>query len=69
MKVWIRAHDTVLTLNFNPCTTVWSHMEGPIAGCYAANCMNECTDMGIWPNWGILKEEVEKHFLPQTNIE
>ena len=44
-------------------------MEGPIAGRYTANRMNECTDLGIWPDWGILKDEVEKHFSPQTNIE
>ena len=69
MKVWIRAHETVLTLNFDKCTAVWSRMEGPIAGRYAANRMNECTDMGIWPDWGVLKEEVERHFSPQTNIE
>ena len=24
MKVWIRAHDTILTLNFDKCTAVWS---------------------------------------------
>ena len=24
MKVWIRAHETILTLNFDKCTTVWS---------------------------------------------
>ena len=62
MKVWIRAHDSVLALNFDKCTAVWSCMEGPIAGRYAANRMNECTDMGIWPDWGVLKEEVKRHF-------
>ena len=62
MKVWIRAHDTVLPLNFNKCTAVWSRMEGPIAGRYAANRMNECTDLGIWPDWGILKDEIENTF-------
>ena len=69
MKVWIRAHETILTLNFDKCTAVWSRMEGPIAGRYAANQMNECTDRGIWPDWGILKEEIEAHFSPQTNVE
>ena len=69
MKVWIRAHDSVLALNFDKCTAVWSRMKGPIAGRYAANRMNECTDMGIWPDWGVLKEEVERHFSPQTNVE
>ena len=69
MKVWVRAHETLLTLNFDKCTAVWSRMEGPIAGRYAANRMNECTDLGIWPDWGILKDEVEKHFSPQTNVE
>ena len=44
-------------------------MEGPIAGRYVANKMNECTDMGIWPDWGVLKDEVEKHFSSQTNVE
>ena len=69
MKVWIRAHDTVLTLNFDKCTAVWSRMEGPIAGRYAANRMNECMDRGIWPDWGILSNEIEAHFSPQTNVE
>ena len=69
MKVWIRAHKMVLTLNFDKCTAMWSRMEGPIAGCHAANRMNECMDKGIWPNWGILGDEVEKHFSPQTNVE
>ena len=69
MKVWIRAHETVLTLNFNKCTAVWSRMEGLIAGHYVANRMNECMDQGIWPDWGVLREEVERHFSPQTNIE
>ena len=68
MKVWIRAHKTVLTLNFDKCTAVWSQMEGPITGCYTVNRMNKCTDLGIWPDWGVLKDEVEKHFSPQTNI-
>ena len=101
MKVWIRAHDTVLTLNFDKCTAVWSRMEGPIAGRYVANRMNECTvltlnfdkctaiwsrmegpiagrymanrmnecmDRGIWPDWGLLKDEIEAHFSPQTNV-
>ena len=62
MKVWIRAQETILTLNFDKCTAVWSRMEGPIAGCYTANRMNECTDRGIWPDWGILRDEVERHF-------
>ena len=31
--------------------------------------MNECTDRGIWPDWGILKNEIEAHFSPQTNVE
>ena len=69
MKVWIRAHKTILTLNFNKCTAVWSRMEGPIAGRYVANRMNECMDRGIWPDWGILKDEIEAHFSPQTNVE
>ena len=69
MKVWIRAHETILTLNFDKCTAVWSRMEGPIAGHYTANRMNECTDRGIWPDWGILKDEIEAHFSPQTNVE
>ena len=69
MKVWIRAHDTILSLNFDKCTAIWSRMEGPIAGHYAANRMNECTDRGIWPDWGILKDEIEAHFSPQTNVE
>ena len=56
MKVWIRAHEMILTLNFDKCTTVWSRMEGPITGCYAANRMNECMDKGIWPDWGILRD-------------
>ena len=69
ISVWIRAHDMVLTLNFDKCTAVWSWMEGPIAGRYAANCMNECTDRGIWPDWGLLKDKIEAHFSPQTNVE
>ena len=69
MKVWIRAHETILTLNFDKCTAVWSRMEGPIAGRYAANRMNECTDRGIWPDWGILRSEIEAHFSLQTNVE
>ena len=43
-------------------------MEGPIAGCYAANRMNECTDRGIWPDWGILKDKIAAHFSLQTNV-
>ena len=31
--------------------------------------MNECTDRGICPDWGILKDEIEAHFSPQTNVE
>ena len=69
MKVWIRAHDTVLTLNFDKCTAIRSRMEGPIAGHYTANQMNECTDRGIWSDWGILKDEIEAHFSAQTNVE
>ena len=69
MKVWIRAHKTVLTLNFDKCTTIWSRMEGPIASHYVANQMNECMDRGIWPDWGVLRDEVERHFAPQTNVE
>ena len=60
MRVWIRAHKTVLTLNF---------MEGLIAGRYAANQMNECIHRGIRPNWGVLRDKVERHFSPQTNVE
>ena len=69
MKVWIRVHETVLTLNFNKCTAVWSRMKRSIAGHYAANCMNKCTDRGIWPDWGVLRNEVERHFPPQMNGE
>ena len=68
MKVWIRAHELVLTLNFDRCTAGWSRMEGPITGCYVENRMNECTERGIWPDWGILRDKVEKHFSPQTNV-
>ena len=31
--------------------------------------MNECTDRGIWPDWGVLRDKVERHFFPQTNVE
>lgn len=68
MKV-IKVHETMLTLKFYKCTAMWSQMERPIAGHYAANHMNECTDRGIWPDWGVLREAVERHFSSQTNIE
>ena len=37
MKVWVRVNDTILPLQFDKAAAVWSHMEGPIAGRYAAN--------------------------------
>ena len=37
MKVWIRVNDAILPLAFNKAAAVWSRMEGPIAGRYAAN--------------------------------
>ena len=69
MKVWVRVNDTVLPLWFDKAATVWSRMEGPIAGRYAANRLNECTQQNFWPDSDDLCTEVKSFFSPQTSTE
>ena len=69
MKVWVRVNDTVLPLRFDKAAAVWSRMEGPIAGRYAANRLNECTRQNFWPEFKDLCNEVESFFSPQTSTE
>ena len=69
MKVWVRVNDAVLPLRFNKAAADWSHMEGPIAGRYAANRLNECTRQNFWPEFEDLCTEVESFFSPQTSTE
>ena len=69
MKVWVRVNDAVLPLRFDKAAAVWSHMEGPIAGRYAANRLNECTRQNFWPEFEDLCTEVESFFSPQTSTE
>ena len=69
MKVWIRVNDAILPLAFDKAAAVWSHMEGPIAGRYAANRLNECTRINFWPDFDDLCTEVEGFFSPQTSTE
>ena len=44
-------------------------MEGPIAGRYAANRLNECTRQNFWPDFDDLCTEVESFFSPQMSTE
>ena len=44
-------------------------MEGPIAGRYAANRLNECTRQNFWPDFDDLCTKVESFFSPQTSTE
>ena len=69
MKVWVRVNDTVLPLWFDKAAAVWSRMEGPIAGRYAANRLNECTRQNFWPEFDDLCIEVEAFFSPQMSTE
>ena len=69
MKVWVRVNDAVLPLRFNKAAAVWSCMEGPIAGRYAANRLNECTRQNFWPEFDDLCIEVKAFFSPQTSTE
>ena len=69
MKVWVRVNDAVLPLRFNKAAAVWSRMEGPIAGRYAANRLNKCTRQNFWPEFEDLCNEVESFFSPQTSTE
>ena len=69
MKVWVRVNDAVLPLRFDKAAAVWSRMEGPIAGRYMANQLNECTCQNFWPDFDDLCTEVESFFSPQTSTE
>ena len=69
MKVWARVNDAVLPLRFDKAAAVWSRMEGPIAGRYAANRLNECTRQNFWPDFDDLCTEVKSFFSPQTSTE
>ena len=69
MKVWIKVNEAILPLAFDKAAAVWSRMEGPIAGRYAANRLNECTRVNFWPNYDDLCTEVEGFFSPQTSTE
>ena len=69
MKVWVRVNDAILPLAFDKAAAVWSRMEGPIAGRYAANRLNECTRLNFWPDFDDLCVEVEGFFSPQTSSE
>ena len=69
MKVWVRVNDAVLPLQFDKAAAVWSHMEGPIVGRYAANRLNECTRQNFWPDFDDPCTEVKSFFSPQTSTE
>ena len=69
MKVWVRVNDAVLPLQFNKVAAIWSWMEGPIAGRYTANRLNECSQQNFWPDFNDLCAEIEGFFSPQTSAE
>ena len=69
MKVWIKVNEAILPLPFDKAAAVWSRMEGPIAGRYAANRLNECTRVNFWPDYDDLCTEIEGFFSPQTSTE
>ena len=48
---------------------VFSHLEGPHAGCYAQVCLNECMAANAWPTWADLQTKIEGFFLPRNNRE
>ena len=69
MKVWIWVNNAILPLAFDKAMAIWSRMEGPIAGRYAANQMNECSQQNHWPDFDDLCTEIEGFFSPQTSTE
>ena len=69
MKVWVQVNEAILPLQFNKAAAVWTRMEGPIAGRYAANRLNECTQSGLWPTFRELSTKIEAFFSLQTSAE
>ncbi|KAG6325941.1 hypothetical protein ID866_13148 [Astraeus odoratus] len=51
------------------CLAVWSRMEGPIAGRYFHSQITKCQEVGVWPAWDDLKDEVDAFFSPQSERE
>ncbi|KAG6328568.1 hypothetical protein ID866_10521 [Astraeus odoratus] len=68
-EMWVQAYTAALPANMNKCLTVWSHMEGPVAGRYSHSQITECQEAGLWPSWDDLKDEVDAFFSPQSERE
>ncbi|KAG6326719.1 hypothetical protein ID866_12370, partial [Astraeus odoratus] len=69
MKMWVQAYTSALPANMDKCLAVWSRMEGPIAGRYSHSRITECQEVGVWPTWDDLKDEVDAFFSPQLERE
>ena len=44
-------------------------MEGPVAGVYAQAQIRKCTKSNTWPTMAELREEVDKFFSPQSEVD
>src|SRR5437879_9961160 len=44
-------------------------MEGPVAGVYTQAQIRKCTKSNTWPTMAELREEVNKFFSPQSEVD
>ena len=68
VKVWIvTTHNTAS--NQQKAAAIYSHLEGPRAGCFVQVHLDECMAVNMWPTWATLPTEIESFFLPGNNKE
>ena len=68
VKVWITTTHATAS-DQQKAVAVYSHLEGPHAGCFAQVHLNECMAAGEWPTWATLQAEIKAFFLPGNNKE
>ena len=68
VKVWI-ATTHATTSDQQKVVAVYSHLEGPCAGCFTQVHLDECMVTNVWPTWATLQVDIEAFFLPGNNKE
>src|SRR5207245_1024904 len=67
-KAWLATYSGSFANDAEGCLAVWSRMEGPVAGVYAQAQIKKCTKANDWPTMAKLREQVDKFFSLQSEV-